>query len=347
MRLTAPLLTAAAFVAMLSCHGQAWADDGKVPFSRDELLNGKRTTRAECLAIDTTVWVTVDGSSECIRYYMTRSDMALAATVHEAAVVLNPDYVESSPGQPGVIARGYDTITPDYETASAGRVGKKVGLPFIILARPGTLGSSGSELAVRHTVHEVHLVNLALGAITRKYGITKVDLLGQSGGSILIGALMAMRGDIGCASIGSGRLGLPPYAAGAQRVEDLGPKEALDDERYVGSIRRSPGLRAFVLSDPDDKFSAIAGQTMFVARAAAAGLPVAQLLTVAEPDEGGHHDVLAQAFLVLKECVAGTSDAAIADMVRHMAEANTQKWAQASKTASSAATAATASDRGR
>ncbi|MBV8568549.1 MAG: hypothetical protein JO273_24165 [Methylobacteriaceae bacterium] len=293
----------------------------KTFFSLDDLLNGKRMSRAECDAIPIAVWVTADGMSECLRYYMSHM-----GDPDEAVVILNGDLVITEPGQ-APSAPGYEKASVEGELNYAARRARFFGKTFIELARPGTLGSSGSELKVRHTVHEARLVNAALDAIALKEGIRKFDLVGQSGGSILIGALLAMRGDIGCASIGSGRLALAPYTNAPKTLATENWRALLDDQAYVVSIRKSTGLRAFILSDPDDVHSPIAGQSLFALRATAAGLPVTQLMTVAVPDKGAHHNVVGQAIRAMKECLAGTSDVAIAEIIRQFALENARKWA--------------------
>jgi hypothetical protein len=330
MRRASTLVAALAAAAVLGSTGRAAVTAPAQPgdtganFSVADVLNGKQISQAECRAIASAVWVSADGSSECLRYYMSP-----APSGHEAVVLLNGDFVDNSPGK-APSAPEYDQLGAGDLLRYAERRGRLFGRTFLTLARPGTLGSSGNELAVRHTAHELRLVNAALDAIASERGVTTYHLIGQSGGSILIGGLLAMRSDIGCASIGSGRLSLAPYTGDPRDLPSEGRKAILDDQAYVGLIRPSRSLRVFVLSDPDDQYSAIEGQKLFVRRAAEAGVPVKQLMTVALPDEGAHHDVQAQAVQVMKACLDRSPDERIAAIVQEFAKENAQKWAQLS-----------------
>ena len=327
MRKATAFVAALATAAVLGSSGRAavtplaTADDTGA-FSVADVLQGKQISQAECRTIPSAVWVTADDESECLRYYMSPG-----AAGREAVVLLNGDFVDNSPGK-APTAPDYDQIGVADLMSYAERRGQLFGRPFLTLARPGTLGSSGNELAVRHTAHELRLVNAALDAIAAERGFTTYHLVGQSGGSILIGGLLAMRSDVGCAAIGSGRLSLEPYTGDPRDLPLEGRKAVLDDQAYVDLIHPSPKLRAFVLSDPDDKYSAIEGQNLFVRRATGVGLRVKQLMTVAIPDEGAHHDVQAQSVQVMKACLDGASDARIARMVDGFAKENAQEWAK-------------------
>src|SRR5207302_7978011 len=78
----------------------------------------------------------------------------------------------------------------------------------IYLARIGVEGTSGNHTS-RKTLLELHLMNAALDAIKRRYGFEGFHLVGQSGGSKLVGGLIGLRRDIACAVSGSGPLATP------------------------------------------------------------------------------------------------------------------------------------------
>ena len=75
--------------------------------------------------------------------------------------------------------------------------------PYIHLARPGILGSSGHHLD-RRRPREIALVDTALTRLKAHFGWRRLNLVGQSGGGHLVAALIARRDDIGCAVITSG-----------------------------------------------------------------------------------------------------------------------------------------------
>jgi pimeloyl-ACP methyl ester carboxylesterase len=291
-------------------------------FSVDDLINGSVISHRQCSTIAMAVWATADGSSECLRYFMSAQPGS-----GDAVVLLHGDFVNAdNGGAPQVTAADYARTGPREEMEDAAALARRFGRTAIVLARPGTFGSSGSELKVRHTAHEARLVDAALTAIAGRYGIGQFHLVGQSGGAILIGALLAMRTDIGCASLGAGRLAVNAEIADRDLAHEA-PETMLDDQSYVGGIRASPDLRLFVLSDPADIRSSIVGQSRFVANARAHGVPVTHLLTVANYDKEAHHDVMGQALRVLYECIDGSSDERIAAIVEQFARENARQWA--------------------
>jgi hypothetical protein len=194
------------------------------------------------------------------------------------------------------------------------------------------MGSSGSESTVRHKVHEARLISAALDAIAVKEGIGRFHLVGNSGGAIIVGALLASRQDIGCAVLGSGRLTLPAAAKILDTRKPLSEEVAdsyLNDANYAGEIPNDPNLRVFVLTDPLDKLSAFDGQNEFVRRAKGSGVPIVQLLTSSIVDNGEHHDVQRQANDVLQLCIDGKPDAFIATKIQEASEINKAAWAAA------------------
>jgi hypothetical protein len=81
-------------------------------------------------------------------------------------------------------------------------ISRTTGTTAIFLARMGIDGSSGSHRE-RRTMLELRVMNAALDALKRRHGYEGFHLVGQSGGSTLIGGILALRDDIGCAVPGS------------------------------------------------------------------------------------------------------------------------------------------------
>ena len=122
--------------------------------------------------------------------------------------------------------------------------------PYLHLARPGILGSSGNHLD-RRRPREVALVNAALSRMRQHFGWTRLNLVGQSGGGHLVAALMARRTDIDCAVITSGN------TAVAQRNQEngwsadiTGHADFLDPIDHVQDVARHPPNKVIVLTDP-------------------------------------------------------------------------------------------------
>jgi hypothetical protein len=84
----------------------------------------------------------------------------------------------------------------------------------IYLARIGVEGTSGNHIA-RKTLLELHLMNAALDAIKQRHNFLGFHLVGQSGGSKLVGGLIGLRRDVACAVSGSGPLASPNAMAHA------------------------------------------------------------------------------------------------------------------------------------
>ena len=103
----------------------------------------------------------------------------------------------------------------------------------IYLARAGVDGSSGDH-RIRHTVLELNVTNMALDAIKQRHGFDGFHLIGQSGGSKLVGGMLALRTDIGCAVIGAGK-------PSPRRAETAGQRSV---ERLLQRRRRGRRYRA-------------------------------------------------------------------------------------------------------
>jgi hypothetical protein len=98
----------------------------------------------------------------------------------------------------------------DFANARPNLPGVRASLsqPKPSFARIGVEGTSGNHTA-RKTLLELRLMNAALDAIKERYGSEGFHLVGQSGGSKLVGGLIGLRHDVACAVSGSGPLATP------------------------------------------------------------------------------------------------------------------------------------------
>ena len=281
----------AAFVLPLLTAAPAAAEI--IPVAQQ--TRGLSINQAQCAALREAVWVSAMGQSFCIRYY--------------------PSTAGGNGTRPVVFLQGdmrwaYDkqtlTFTPqaddkDIDTRdlirSADRFSKATRTAAIYLARPGNDGSSGSH-NVKHSVLELRAVDAALDAIKVRYGLKGFHLIGQSGGAILVGGLLALRRDIGCAVPGAGRLA---------RVQDWFPNPNLQyfsAADNAAAIARN-GARILVVDDPHDKRTVWENDTTFVDKMLHAG-GHSELFAVKATDED-HHDVLAYATAALVGCLHDAS----------------------------------------
>jgi hypothetical protein len=200
----------------------------------------------------------------------------------------------------------------------------------IYLARIGVDGTSGNHTS-RKTLLELHLMNAALDAIKQRHGFEGFHLVGQSGGSKLVGGLIALRSDVACAVAGSGPLavpGKPPIADPSRTYFEV--------SQNVPLLAQNRSLRLFLVTDPADKRVPVAQQTGFVEKMQKAGRQVPQLFVEAIDDD--HHGVVVYSELVAAGCALGRPDAeiarAVATVVKRNAEINERKQREAKAKAS-------------
>lgn len=131
--------------------------------------------------------------------------------------------------------------------AAARRWAIALGHPYILLARPGTFGSTGDH-RLRRSRREVALIDAALDQIKARHGIARLVVAGTSGGGHLAAALLSRRDDISCAVITSGvvavkmRARLRGWPAGAiTRADTIDP---IDEVASLARHARRPGGRA-------------------------------------------------------------------------------------------------------
>jgi hypothetical protein len=267
--------------------------------SRD-MARGFSATAAQCAALANAVWVNVGRYRFCIRYYLS----AAGGVGEWPAVFLQGDrHSGRFDGQTGRYVP--DPAARDVDTTSLGKfadlLSRSTRTTAIYLARIGVDGSSGHQ-DLRRTVLEGQVLDRALEAIKSRHKFSGFHLAGQSGGAANIGALLALRSDIGCAVPGSGPLAF-------QRPQAPAPLDPLLS-RYNGlhgiaAIVRNRPHRVLIVTDPRDRTVAAASQTMFARELAKAGGPVEQYFVEATDDK--HHGVTTYATYALASCMDGMS----------------------------------------
>ena len=144
------------------------------------------------------VSVEVEGLRDVLAFYGTGPEGSRADPV----IFLRGDAVELR--DTGLAANPFYLATSAHDVqALAEQFALSFGRPYLHLARPGILGSSGNHLD-RRRPREVALVDAALSRLKQHFGWARLNLVGQSGGGHLVAALMARRTDIDCAVIASG-----------------------------------------------------------------------------------------------------------------------------------------------
>jgi hypothetical protein len=168
---------------------------------------------------------------------------------------------------------------------------------------------------------ELAMVDKALDAIKQRHGFEGFHLVGQSGGSTLVGGLIGWRQDIGCAVPGAGRLA---RLTTAKKMSDPG-RQYFDPSDSIPAIIRN-GARILVVTDPADEKVNVEHQVAFVRKLRKAGGQVEQFF--AQATDKDHHFVSAYARYVAAACMGGKSNQEIA---QGLAELVKKRLADATK----------------
>jgi len=295
------------FIAALLAGAATASQAHIIPIS--ELQQGIFMTQAQCAALPSAVWVIVQSRPYCIRYYLSTA----GGEGPRPVVFLQGDKLGSFNTKTGAFKpdpakpeKDIDTDTLDKWAESMSKRNKTTG---IYLARLGIDGSSGDHRH-RHTLLELQVTNAALETIKQRHRFDGFHLVGQSGGSTLVGGLLAMRSDIGCAAIGAGVLVNPrsswPHGPTGQKIEQFSAIDA------VATIAQRRSTRIMVITDPADKKVIEAKQTPFVQMLQRAGGQVDHFIVQAIDEN--HHGVAAYALAATAACIkgAGTPEIALA-----------------------------------
>ncbi|BAT60613.1 hypothetical protein GJW-30_1_03161 [Variibacter gotjawalensis] len=286
------------FLATVGMGGSAEAEILRAA----QMARGVSVTQSQCAALGTAVWAVVANTGYCVRYYVS----VKGGKGMMPAVFLQGDklgtYREST--------RSFSDAGPsaDIDTerlqALADELSSMTRTTGIYLARPGVDGSAGHH-GDRRSWLELYIVHVALDAIKKKDGYTGFHLVGQSGGAALVGGLIFMRADIGCAVPGAGRLAL---LGETFNVKDP-LRRLFDPVREVATIARRT-TRIIVVTDPEDRLVKAKNQNAFVNAVRKAGGRVEQFYVQATDED--RHGVRRYAFRAIEGCIKGESQQHIA-----------------------------------
>jgi hypothetical protein len=276
-----------------------------------DLLHGIRITQAQCAAIPSTVWVNVSGRDYCMRYYLSTAggegSRPLVFLQGDRLGRLNTRTGEFSPGP-----REKDLDT-DHFVRYADSLSRQAKTTAIYLARVGIDGSSGDH-RVRHSVQELNVTQAALDAIKQRHKFEGFHLVGQSGGSKLVGGLIALRADIGCAVIGAGRL-VDPRPPGYRNNLGVEYFNVADAVKVIAQRRTT---RILMVTDPADRKVPDHTQSPFVQLVRQAGGQVEQFIVQATDED--HHGVAGYSRAAAADCIRGASNQDIAQNLRRLVE---------------------------
>jgi pimeloyl-ACP methyl ester carboxylesterase len=245
------------------------------------------------------VWAEYNGGHDCIRYFVA-GDIATSSV---AIVFLGGDRHLDAALDPKDIQN--NTIAK--QQAIADRLARRTRVPFIIVARPGTYGSSGSHFHTRR-IAEFRAIDAALDELKNKFHLNRFVILGHSGGATAGAALLTMgRRDISCAVLTSGAFSLVERDQFLDKKKGKVPR-AKSDKRYaklydplqhVDGIEHDESREILIIGNQRDNITPFAFQRKFASSIRRAGHRV-ELIA---------HDAFAPSFHNLKSHIGLTKAA--------------------------------------
>lgn len=269
------------------------------PFNSGVALAGYKHSREECAQLDDAMWLNdVDGAAYCIRIYKS----LVGGRAENALVLMLGDTLKKDAKTGRIdVAEAHAHMSPAVLNQMAAEMSWRFRGPVFIVARPGSFGSTGFEMKIRHTKTEARIIDTVLTRIRNAEGVRRLDLVGQSGGGLMAFAMVKRRGDLRCVTAAAGALSIgqlvrekfgkvPPGVLNG--LED--PAEGLDKVSPVS------GLRLIVVHAKGDKVVSLTSAAHYVETARRHGLPVE--LVVAEGRDMKDHGVLAPALEKAYDC---------------------------------------------
>jgi len=253
------------------------------PFTAEGLLKGVSASAEQCAALPQAVWArTGTGAAECIRYWM--AGPRPGGPTPRMLVYIPSDQMAFDRPE-----AGYTSSSPQTLQRLSDAAGTRLGVPYVLLSRPGIFGSSGEHTQRRREL-EPRLMNAALDELKARHGIAEFVLAGLSGGGHIVASLLGWRSDIVCA--------VPASAVSSPRLRWQGLGRSTDLTGFADSYEPvdhlptsaavfHPKLRVFVLGDPKDGNVPWSTQTPLAKRLKDIG--VATELLTGEGSDGQRH----------------------------------------------------------
>lgn len=277
--------------------------EGADTFTVGGVLAGSIMTREMCKSPESSVYVTVEGRGECIRYFAG----GLASDNPIAVVNFHGDRLWRDWNHNGeTISRrvfAYRDATAYGLSLHAESMAENMGLPYIRVSRPGTYGSSGDH-DNRRQPRNLAIIEAALKAIKRKHSIERFAMTGQSGGGHVVATMLSRRNDIKCAVSTSGVIAVAEKIRIKRWPADAtGHRTFLDPMDHVDAIPTDPSRRIFIIGDKRDRNTPFASQKAFFEAVKARG-HAAWLLT-GEGRGNSYHDLEYMGFRIVSWCANG------------------------------------------
>jgi pimeloyl-ACP methyl ester carboxylesterase len=235
------------------------------------LTRGVTVSESQCKTLRNAVWVRVDGTGYCVRYWISTA----GGSKDDAVVFVHGDL--GDPKTPVSLNRYAAHMTAGRMQRDLQRWSRVYGGPYIAIGRLGAFGSSGDHRKQRRSLLEIRVVTAALDELKVRHGLKRFHLAGQSGGAHTVAGLAQMRADVGCAVMAAGDISVKTRARDSGRKIDPGIKALYDPIDHVAAMHHQPARRMIVMSDPDDQLVSYHSQHEFAERVRAKSLPILQV----------------------------------------------------------------------
>jgi len=295
------------FVVLFAITTVADVRLGADTFSPHGLLSGSRSTKKLCSIAGSSVWVTIDSKGECIRYFIA----GIKDESRNTIVYFHGDQVAHfGPGRDGaMVLRSYYGANARALNEFVKLQAEHLNMAFIWVSRPGVYGSSGSHHD-RRKPRESLLLNAAINAIKEHHNLTKLTLVGFSGGGHVVAALLTLRADIECAVIVSGVLDVKDRNRALGWSSDItGFTDFYDPMSFIPNIIMNDNRRIFILGSEKDQLVPFSSQMNYANAVGKQGHHV-QLINV-KLEGTQHHHIDNKIYEVAGRCASGASDHAI------------------------------------
>ncbi len=236
-------------------------------------------------------WVSHEKGSECIRYFP--GENLAGADVVIVQFYGDRDRVMDQP--PEKIRNNTRQSQEGYAAAQS----RRAGLPVVVVARPGTYGSSGDH-GLRRQAGEFYTLKAALTFIRDRYGINEVILMGHSGGATAAAALLTLgQTHVRCAVLSSGAYSLLTRAAMQRAAAGKPPRPGRDTTGlanpydpldHISGIPHDPKRLIIILGNERDSVTPFELQKAFAQALEAAGHRVQ--VTEHPAKEPSYHNLL-------------------------------------------------------
>ena len=289
----------------------AWAETRPDEvFTVEDLLKGTTSTKEQCAALETAVWVEVEGRGDCIRYYAAglKERNASAIFYLHGGRLWGPADPARAGSDPVAYAKMLEVVRAGYLDNTVAAEKEQVrwlqaglDIPLIKIARPGAYGSSG-EHKNRIQMREELLVTAAIEAIAKRYNIENLAVTGNSEGGNIAAFVLTKIPALKCSVLTSSALSLETIAKIDPTNGYLYSPNTYNPMKHIADIPHSDRRRIFGVGDPSDVVSPIANQKEFFEAVKAAGHAV---WFVASPTAAGgsHHTLDRTGMHISKWCL--------------------------------------------